>query len=373
MSNLALVRDEKFQQHLTPASHPESPQRLAAIDRALQRASLANKFEQFSPRLATEDEISLVHNASYIENLQSDSEQAKKRGQLIQLDGDTFMSAASYETAKLAAGAGLVGIESIWQGGFSSSFVAVRPPGHHALVSKPMGFCLFNNIAVAARYAQKKLGFKRIFIVDWDVHHGNGTQEIFYDDPTVCFVSFHQYPFWPPDSGWYTEAGQGEGKGFNINIPLPAGTGDRGYLHAWDRLVTPIAQEYQPDLILLSAGYDAHIDDPLGQQRISTGGYAMLAQRLADLSRSAGAKVVGFLEGGYNVRSLSDSTIATMRVLNATEAEEIADVHVSYLVPAATGDSPINDDRSPTLVDDRVQEVATYFGKYWKSLKKSAL
>src|SRR5262249_48293591 len=144
-----------------------------------------------------------------------------KQGKLIQLDEDTFMGHESFDIAKLAAGAGLVGIEAVTNQGYSSSFVAVRPPGHHALYDKPMGFCLFNNVAVAARYAQKQMGYKRVLIVDWDVHHGNGTQDMFFDDPSVCFVSFHQYPFWPPDSGWYTEDGRGEGKGYNINIPLP--------------------------------------------------------------------------------------------------------------------------------------------------------
>jgi acetoin utilization deacetylase AcuC-like enzyme len=233
-----------------------------------------------------------------------------------------------------------------------------------------MGFCLFNNIAVAARYAQKKLGLKKVLLLDWDVHHGNGTQAIFYDDPSVCFVSFHQYPFWPPDSGWYKEDGMGEGKGFNLNIPLPAGTGDRGYLHAWDRLVKPLCLEYQPELILLSAGYDAHQMDPLGQQKISTSGYAMLTQRLADLSAQSGAKVVAFLEGGYNAKSLSEAALATMRVLNADGAEEVADVHVSYLIPgSAEGSAPITADSRPNEVDERVLDVRKHFSQYWKSFK----
>ena len=155
-----------------------------------------------------------------------------------------------------------------------------------------------------------------------------------------------------------------------LNIPLPAGSGDRGYLHAWDQLVAPVCQEYKPELILLSAGYDAHQMDPLGQQRISTSGFAMLSQRLADLSRTTGAKVVAFLEGGYNVKSLSESAVATMRVLNATGAEETADVHVSYLVPGSgAGMDPITQDRYPQEVDERVGDIKKYFGKYWQSLR----
>jgi acetoin utilization deacetylase AcuC-like enzyme len=368
MSRLALVRDERFQQHLTPELHPESPARLAAIDKALSKSALDNDIKQLVPRMATEDEISLIHDPVYVEHLQRDGERATK-GHFVQLDADTFMSPKTYETAVLAAGAGLVAVDSIATNVHESSFVAVRPPGHHAGVSQAMGFCLFNNIAVAARYAQAKLGLERVLIIDWDVHHGNGTQDIFFEDPSVCFVSFHQFPFWP-ETGWYTEDGKGEGKGFNINIPLPAGTGDRGYLSAWDQLVKPVGLEYKPQLIMLSAGYDAHEMDPLGQQRISTAGYAMLSQRLADLSRETGAKTVCFLEGGYNTRSLSDSAVATMRVLNAETAEDTADVHVSYLVPGSSeGRAPVSDDRNAGLVDERIKDIRKHHGRFWKALR----
>jgi acetoin utilization deacetylase AcuC-like enzyme len=218
-----------------------------------------------------------------------------------------------------------------------------------------MGFCLFNNIAVAARYAQKKCGFKKIFIIDWDVHHGNGTQDLFYDDPTICFLSLHQYPFWP-GTGAISEDGRGDGKGFNINIPMPEGSGDRGYLAAFDQIVKPICLEFQPDLILVSAGYDAHKNDPLGGQKISTSGFAMLSQRLSDLSDQTGAKVVCFLEGGYDVNALSASAIATMRV--------------SYLIPGtASGLDPITNDDRPHQVDEQIAAVRKHFAPYWHSLK----
>ncbi len=369
MSKLALIRDSKFQLHMTPDGHPESAERLAAIDQAFYRSALEDDVKLFEPRSATEDEIAQVHAASYVEDLESDSRKIAGGG-TIQLDADTYMSPQTFDIAKLAAGAGLVALDAIQKPSVQSAFVAVRPPGHHASTAQAMGFCLFNNIAVTARHAQAKQGYKRTLIIDWDVHHGNGTQEIFYRDPSICFISLHQYPFWRTELGWYTRDGSHEGTGFNINIPLPAGTGDRGYLAAWDKIVRPIGLEYEPDLILVSAGYDAHRQDPLGGQKISTAGFAMLSQRLKDLADMTGAKVICFLEGGYNVKALSESAIATMRVLNADSARATADVHVSYLIPgAAAGTDPITNDSRATDVDDRIEDVRKHFSKYWKSLK----
>lgn len=378
MSNLVFVYDPQFQKHLTPESHPESPNRLAAIENALHRSELIKQVKRAEPRAATGDELASVHNPHYIESLEKRGEQAKKHNSTIQLDADTFMSGESYYTAKLAAGAGLVAVESVMKSTGEKpdrAFVAVRPPGHHALYDQPMGFCLFNNVAVGARYAQQKLGAKKVMIIDWDVHHGNGTQALFYDDPSVCFVSFHQYPFWPPNIGWYTEDGAGEGKGFNINIPMPSGTGDRGYTHAWDSIVTPIALEYQPDLILLSAGYDAHQYDPLGQQRISTAGYYLLASRLAEVAEQTGAKLTGFLEGGYNTATLAESVVTTMDVMNAADAharKEVKPFCDEYQGQYGGEIKPQTDDRSPDLVDERVDAVRKHLSKYWKSLRRPA-
>jgi acetoin utilization deacetylase AcuC-like enzyme len=382
MSKLLLIRDARFQTHLTPDSHPETPGRLAAIDLNISKWALASQVMELSPRLALETQLCYVHTDSYIELLNDKAEKAKEEDGLAQLDADTYMSGASYEIARLAAGAGFVALDEVSRPGKISepgqgrnAFVAVRPPGHHALADAPMGFCLFNNIALAARYAQKEKGYKKIFIIDWDVHHGNGTQWAFYDDPSVFFCSFHQYPFWPYDSGWYLEDGSREGRGYNLNIPLPRGTGDRGYLKAFDTLVEPIILAYQPDLILVSAGYDAHRQDPLGDQQISTAGYAMLTQRVRDLSlKVAGAAaspipVVVFLEGGYNVKTLAESTIATMRVLNAQDEAELGAVHASYLEAGFTDEkAQITGDAHANLVDERVAEVAKHFKRYWKVL-----
>ena len=370
MSGLVLVRDVRFQQHINPELHPESSDRLKAIDKALDETSLISQVRQFSPRFASEDELATVHRAYYIERLQQESQKANKGTCPVQLDGDTFMGRQSYEIAKLAAGAGLIALESVMTRGSGHGFVAVRPPGHHALADRPMGFCLFNNIAVAARYAQTKLGFKRICIIDWDAHHGNGTQDLFYDDPSVLFISLHQYPLWPPNSGWYTADGIKDGKGFNVNIPLPAETGDRGYLKAWDELIQPICNEYKPDLILLSAGYDAHERDPLGQQQISTVGYALLSGKLLQLASVHGARAVGFLEGGYNTQALADSVVVTVGVLNLQSPGDV----LKMLLPGSEGlvlgeAGPITQDGSPRLVDDRVDEVRRHFSAYWTSLR----
>jgi acetoin utilization deacetylase AcuC-like enzyme len=373
MSNLLFVHDEIFQQHLTPATHPESPHRLAAIDQTLEQTKIIDKVDQAGPRPATPDELATVHNAAYIEELEKHQELAKKQKGSLAVDEppETFMSGQSYEIAKLAAGAGLVALQSIADGKHQTSFVAARPPGHHALADKPMGFCLFNNVAIAARFAQQKLGKKKILIIDWDVHHGNGTQDLFYDDPSVMFVSFHQYPFWPPNSGWYTEDGRGEGKGFNMNIPMPAGSGDRGYLKAWDALVEPLAREYEPDMILLSAGYDAHQYDPLGGQQITTNGYYLLSNKLAEIGEKTNAKVAAFLEGGYNTRSLAEAVATTMDVLNA--GDDGKRKALKTFSGAFGGDvSAETIDTNAQEVDERIATVQRHFAQYWRSLKTTA-
>jgi len=371
MRPISIVRHEDFRLHETPGYHPESPGRLAAIDEALAKSDVASELVQLESRLVKEDELCLVHDPAYVELLAKKDQQAKERNRTIGLDGDTFLSPASYDIAKLAVGGGLNALESVKNGRFLSSFVSVRPPGHHARIRHHMGFCIFNNIAVAARYALDHLGYKRVMILDWDVHHGNGTQEIFYSEPAVCFLSLHQFPFYPRGSGWFLEDGKDEGKGFNINIPLPEGTGDRGYLAAWDAIVTPIVLEYAPDLILLSAGYDAHIEDPLAHQRITTVGYAMLAQRLLDLSNATNAKVVCFLEGGYDLSALAESVVATIRVLSADTQERSAQVHVSYIMPHnATGEKPVTGDRNANEVDERIEQVRKHFSNYWKCLRR---
>ncbi len=369
MPKLALVHNQIFQRHATPETHPESPDRVAAIDEALHRSELMLETARITPREASVPELLYVHKEKYIEELERKGQRAAESGGCIQIDPDTYMSPQSFAIAKLAAGGGLEAVRTVLQHEARHAYVIVRPPGHHALADRPMGFCLFNNIAVAARFAQREFNLKKVMIIDWDVHHGNGTQDIFYNDPSVLFVSFHQFPYWPPDMGWYTEDGEAEGKGYNINIPLPAGTGDRGYLASWDAIVKPVCQEYNPDIILLSAGYDAHAADPLGQQQISTRGYFMLTNRLVELSEMAECPIVGFLEGGYNTRSLADSVVATVKVLNALDKSQRENLRAfGGIYGAEVG--PSTQDRNPGMVDERIASVRRHFSKYWHCFKK---
>ena len=356
MGLISFFRHDIFRLHENPPLHPETADRLRAIDNAIAISSVAQSLINIAPRLAQESELCTVHNVSYLEQIEKAASTARGQNKLIQLDGDTFLSPATLEAAKLAAGAGLKAIDSLLDEKISSAFVAVRPPGHHAMSSRQMGFCIYNNIALAAAYARKHLNCRKILIIDWDVHHGNGTQDIFYDDPSVFFISLHQYPHWPYDTGWYTEDGSGDGKGYNLNIPLPGGTGDSGYLAAWDRIVAPVSLEYKPDIILVSAGYDAHQKDPMSGQQVTSTGFGLLSDRLRILSEMTGAKNACFLEGGYDTGALAESVVGTLSALSKNKKSE-SDL------------KPITDDQSPKELEERLSSVIKHFSPYWQSLR----
>jgi acetoin utilization deacetylase AcuC-like enzyme len=301
---LLVVSSERFAHHLTPPGHPER------VERAQVLQGVAIEWRQrggavVEPRPATDAELAAVHASDYVREV------AATTGRAVSLDPDTYTSPDSYDVATLAAGAVLAGIDHTLAGE-GPALALVRPPGHHAERDRAMGFCLFNNAALAAAYALEHHRMERVLIVDWDVHHGNGTQEIFWDEPRVLYVSLHQFPFYP-GTGRFDEVGDGDGRGFTVNIPLPGGCGDDEWTAAFRRVVEPIAHAFKPQLVLVSAGFDAHAQDPLGGMRVTEQGFAGMADSLLAIAREhAGGRLIAALEGGYDVDALSKSVEAVL-------------------------------------------------------------
>jgi acetoin utilization deacetylase AcuC-like enzyme len=303
-----LFTDERMLEHDAGVGHPERPERLAAVLRSLRERPVAGT-RWAAPRAATREEIGRAHDLDYVDSLSA------LAGQSFEIDPDTRTSPGTIAAAYLAAGAAIEAVTSVVQGEADSAFALVRPPGHHAEHDTAMGFCFFNNVAIAAEHARATLGSERILVVDWDVHHGNGTQHRFYPRPDVLFVSTHQFPLYP-GTGASREMGVGAGEGFTVNAPLPAGMEDGDYLAAFDRLIHPIAEAYAPDLVLVSAGFDAHRDDPLAQMSVTEDGFAAMCAVVRDIAaKHAGGKVVLVLEGGYDVAALAGSVRACLEVL----------------------------------------------------------
>ncbi|MBI5955565.1 MAG: histone deacetylase, partial [Chloroflexi bacterium] len=257
------------------------------------------------------EQIARVHRTSYVQAVEQMAEAGGG-----QLDWDTVISSSSFRAARYAAGGTLRAVDAVMTDEAKAAFALVRPPGHHALPQRGMGFCLFNNVAIAARYGQRQYGLERILIVDFDAHHGNGTQAAFYSDPGVLYFSTHQYPFYPGTGHW-EETGEGSGRGYTVNVPLPSGTGDEGFRRAYEEVLVPLARRFAPQLILVSAGYDAHWADPLTMMSLSVKGFAWMAGALDSLAREhCPKKLVLALEGGYNLEALSFSIAATLRALS---------------------------------------------------------
>ena len=313
MGKTGLVYHPAYLEHDMGAGHPESPNRLRAIIQHLEQSGTATQLMKIAPRKAEDEWITQVHSPSYVAAL---NQHAPKSGR-VSLDPDTSMSPGSLNAAYLAAGGALAGVDAIINGQVDHVFCAVRPPGHHAETTRAMGFCLFNNVAIAARYIQKKYGLKRVLIVDWDVHHGNGTQHSFEDDRSILFFSTHQYPHYP-GTGRATERGKGAGEGFTINIPMEAGEGDDAYHVIFLKALVPAADDFKPEFVLISAGFDAHKDDPLANMRLTEAGYADLTGIVAGIARRhAQGRILSSLEGGYNLTALAASVDSHIKALLA--------------------------------------------------------
>lgn len=311
------VTHPRYTEHDLP-QHPEHAGRIRAVwrrmnDSGLLARLLSREAETISPEL-----ILSVHTPEHLTLL----EKISTLPRTVRIDADTYACPNSYEIARLSAGAAVLAVNSVVQGKAANGLVVARPPGHHAEPDRAMGFCLLNNVAIAARHAQQAFGIERILIVDYDVHHGNGTEVVFYDDPSVLFISTHQYPLYP-GTGALTDTGSGKGEGYTINLPLPANTGDSGYATVFEQIVAPAAERFKPELILVSAGYDAHWLDPLAGMRLSLTGYAHLSRELVRMAEQyCSGKIIFVMEGGYNLDALSYGSCNIARVLLGDEIED---------------------------------------------------
>lgn len=301
MKKTGWVYSDIYLKHRT-RYHPERKERLESIVAHLNKTGLMEILVPIDPYPAEVDQIAWIHSRNHIDFVRESCERGRST-----LDPDTMICRDSYEAARFAAGGVLAALDAVFDGKIDNAFCAVRPPGHHAEYERAMGFCLFNNIAIGARYAQKKYNCQRVLIVDWDVHHGNGTSHSFFEDPTIFYFSIHQYPHYP-GTGRADEVGEKEGRSFNLNVPLSAGAGDDEYIEIFEKTFAPRAREFAPDLILISAGFDAHEEDSLSSMAVSSEGFGKLTRIVCDLADElCGGKIVSVLEGGYDLDALARS------------------------------------------------------------------
>jgi len=310
MNTVAIVRDPIYLKHSNGPLHPEGPERLLVIDRMLAEFPLKGHLVDISPRDATFEELAWIHDEKYIRRIEQTRE-----SKFTVLDPDTSATSDSYAAALRAAGGTIEAAEAVLSERFPAAFAFVRPPGHHAEAGRAMGFCLFNNVAVAAAYALRRHDLKRVLIVDWDVHHGNGTMHSFYDTDGVLYFSIHQYPHYP-FTGRIDEIGRGAGRGYTVNVPLNGGQGDADYLFLFREILVPVARRYNPELILVSAGFDTHRNDPLASMGVSSSGYGLLTAVLQELAEQCCPGRIAFtLEGGYDHTALSEGVAGVLSSL----------------------------------------------------------
>jgi acetoin utilization deacetylase AcuC-like enzyme len=340
---VTLFTSNRFADHLTPPGHPERVERYEVMDAVASEVREAGgRVEE--PRSATDDEITRVHDPGYLARI------AETAGRAVSLDPDTFTSPETFEVARMAAGAAIAAVDHVLSTGKGARALAlVRPPGHHAERNRAMGFCFFNNVAIGAAHARAR-GLSRVAIVDYDVHHGNGTQWTFYDDPRVLFISSHQYPYYP-GTGAADETGSGAGTGFTVNLPLAAGATDADYVRVFDAIAWPVLRQFKPELVLVSAGFDAYMDDPLGGMRVTAPCFGRLTSAIASIAdECCDGRVVAVTEGGYNLKGLADCLRAAIRALDGGD-------------PAAA--APPGDAPTPRA-DAAIRAVTPHLGKYWR-------
>jgi len=343
-ASTGFVYHEDYLKHDT-GNHPESAERLRAIMRKLKEAGITEKMQIIVPLKASKEQIQYVHADEYIKKVK-----AMCRGGGGMLDLDTPVCRDTYEIALLSAGGVIKAVDEVMDesNDLMRIFALIRPPGHHATSNKGMGFCIFNNIAIAAEHLKRKYGIKRVLIADWDVHHGNGTQELFFDDPSVLYFSTHQYPHYP-GTGWMDEVGKGEGEGYTVNVPLPAGVDDIGYLYALNNILAPIAMDFNPEFLLVSVGFDAHSADPLASMNVTSRGFGLFTDVIKEIAEeNSKGRIVMALEGGYNLDAIAKSTLSVFNSLlsNAREKKE-------------------REMRENEKVRKRVEEVKEVQRKYW--------
>jgi acetoin utilization deacetylase AcuC-like enzyme len=308
-----IVNDDKYLLHDTKA-HPECKERLTAMKENLVQLGLWEECKLISPSLAAEEIVSIVHPMDYLNHIKEISLAGGGR-----LDPDTVVSSRSYEIALLAAGGTIAAVEQVVKGMLQNCFVMARPPGHHAETEKGMGFCLLNNVAIGARYAQQQLGLEKILIVDWDAHHGNGTEKIFYHDPSVLYFSTHQSPLYP-GTGFIKSSGEEKGIGYNVNVPVPRGTGDQAFNYIFSKLLVPIIEQYRPELIMISAGFDGYYLDPLAGLELTCTGFKQITNQLLEASEKVcQGRVVACLEGGYSLPDVGRPVAAMVAALMKKE------------------------------------------------------
>lgn len=314
MQTTVVMRNGSFQ--LGPEPHPSSVYITQRIKQFLDGAGLTAQMQPIPSRAAAEDELAMYHAREYIAGVRTHVEGGPMKGDWGEIEIDTPLSRGSFDAAIFSAGGAMNAVQAVMNGEVRNAYALLRPPGHHALSNRAMGFCIFNNAVIAAHYARKVYGLERVMIVDWDVHHGNGTQDAFYADPGVLFVSLHQHDWYPKLSGELEQVGLGTGAGYTINIPLPAGTGDRGYRAAFEQLVVPIGIHYRPQLVIVSAGQDASWLDPLAQMMVTQAGFRSIAELMLGLAEDiCEGRLVMLQEGGYSAAYAPYCTVAVVEPL----------------------------------------------------------